>query len=845
MKKLLSLTVAIILGIGALYANPVDVNSAKAVGQKFVQTRFEETRGANLELVYTFSVDREVSFYVFNVDNNGFVVVSADDMFRPIVGYGIGETFDTENPERMYYLNSLAEGRSLDRNKVYDPAVADEWESLRQYGRLRGSYGNPIVEPLIQTRWNQNPAPYNSACPADPQGPGGHVYVGCVATAMAQIMNYWKHPLQGQGSHSYYCPGYGTLSANFGATTYDWDNMLNNYNGSYTPEQGEAVAILGYHCGVAVDMQYDGVEGSGTQSALVPNAVATYFRYTNAVSIQNKGNLAQWLATLKAGLDKGWPMYYSGHAANANAGHAFICDGYDDADYFHFNWGWGGSGDNWFLVGDIEYNTNNQTITNFVPIDVYNNTAQAPTNLNVTKTSDVAQEATLTWVNPTKTLGNITLTAIDQIVVEREGFIVHTVDNPAPGATMTWVDSNVPCYSTFQYKVYAVINGARGNNIVASESFGPTCEWRIIATTTNMTGWKSGYVVAYDGAGREIDRFTMTSNNPANYAMNVTIGKVKFGWLAGTDNVALTIKIKDAAGTVVYQYDGTSNNIPTVLYEGNNGCGNAAPTEAPGELFASKQGEYVVLTWSGSLKNNYGYNIYRDGYLFELAHGTEFVDETATLGGHCYQVCYLTDGGESAFSNEACESSGEGCDTGRDLWFYIQDNGKPMITWEHPLAGNPSGYFVYRKINDGEYEQAKIVSGNKKEYKETKTMQDGSWYYYKVIPYYQDIDCYAAPIKAKYNNEYFVKMQYSLDGVEDNMAQNVSVYPNPAKDMLTVKAENLSNVVVYNSLGQKVLALSVDGDEAVIDMSGFEAGIYMVRVIANGNEVTRKVSVVK
>ena len=90
MKKLLSLIAAVVLGIGTMFANPVDVNTAKMLGQKFVLTNFEETRGANLELVYTFSVADETSFYVFDVDNNGFVIVSADDIFRPIVGYSIG-----------------------------------------------------------------------------------------------------------------------------------------------------------------------------------------------------------------------------------------------------------------------------------------------------------------------------------------------------------------------------------------------------------------------------------------------------------------------------------------------------------------------------------------------------------------------------------------------------------------------------------------------------------------------------------------------------------------------------------------------------------------------------------
>ena len=113
--------------------------------------------------------------------------------------------------------------------------------------------------------------------------------------------------------------------------------------------------------------------------------------------------------------------------------------------------------------------------------------------------------------------------------------------------------------------------------------------------------------------------------------------------------------------------------------------------------------------------------------------------------------------------------------------------------------------------------------------------------------YYEDIDCYSAPAKCLYGNDYFVKVYFDPEhlGVDENEVNTVSVYPNPAKDVLTVKAENLSSVVVYNSLGQRVFAQDVDANETVIDMSNFEAGIYMVRIVADGNEVTRKISVVK
>lgn len=316
MKKYLMSLLALVLAVGTLTAKPVDINTAKMVGQKFAQT----TLGINsedLNLVYTVNTDRgEASMYVFNVGNSGFVVVSADDNFRPVVGYSKSDIFDPNNisPEMLFYMKALAGGRS--QAKHPDERAAEEWHSVMNYGRALSYNGGKGVDYLVQTRWNQDPAPYNSMCPADPQGPGGHVYVGCVATAMAQLMNYWKYPAQGQGSHSYYCPGYGTQSANFGATTYDWDNMLNSYSaGSYSPEQGNAVALLGYHCGVAVDMQYDGVDGSGTDSGLVPNAIKNYFKYSTYAQLISYSNLNYWQNTLKEQFDLGWPVYYSGYSS--------------------------------------------------------------------------------------------------------------------------------------------------------------------------------------------------------------------------------------------------------------------------------------------------------------------------------------------------------------------------------------------------------------------------------------------------------------------------------------------------------------------------------------------------
>lgn len=851
MKKLLTLVIAVVLGMSALFANPVDVNTAKELGHQFVQANFEKTMRADLQLYYTVTSDNgEPCVYVFNIGNEGFVMVAASDNVRPILAYSENGPFDASNPYNgaMFMLDTYKNSISyaIEKNITATPDIAGQWESLRNCGKLSNSRQG-TVGPLVTTKWNQN-SPYNLYAPAAAGGPGGRCYAGCVATAMSQVMKYWDHPAQGTGSHSYYCPGYGQQSANFGATTYHWDLMPRTLSGA-SQEQIEAVATLMYHCGVAVDMGF-APDGSGAYSGDVPPAMAQYFDYNYCVQKQRSTyTLTNWIALLEAEFDLGRPVYYSGHSSSG--GHAFVADGYNEDDFIHFNFGWSGSDDDWYQVDAIDYNNNAAAIINYVPSAVYQNTVQAPTNVTATKAGELAQEATITWTNPTKTMNNQNVSSIDQIVVTRNGKVIYTVDNPTPGASLSFVDNNVPCYSTFEYKVFAVLNGVNGAAGVASESFGPTCQWKIVATTTNMTGWKGGYLVSYDGAGAEIDRFTMTSNNPTTYNMDLTIGRVSFAWKAGTDNVALTFKIKDSAGTVVYEYNGNSNDIPEgTLYAANNGCGNAAPTEVPTNLHATLDGDNIVLTWEGTAKTNYGFNIYRDGLLCELAHTNEFIDEAPSLGGHCYQVCVLGDGGESEMSNEACGTTGEGCDAPKNEWYYTNEsNGKPVITWELPdNTEGLSGFFIYRKVNeDGEYERIKIVAANKTEYKETKPLEVGTWYYYRVKAYYEDIDCYSAPAKCVYGNDYFVKVYFDPEhlGVDENEVNTVSVYPNPAKDVLTVKAENLSSVVVYNSLGQRVFAQDVEANETTINMSDFEAGIYMVRIVANGNEVTRKISVIK
>ena len=337
------------------------------------------------------------AYYVFNIGQTCFVVISADDSFRPIVGYSEEGTFPTENPspEMMYYLDNLSQGRqvALRASIATDEQIREEWKALLSGEKMAPRNDLRSSFHLVQTRWNQN-YPYNKFCPRA-EGEG-LPYAGCVATAMSQVMNYWKHPAHGAGKHSYEYAQYGMISADFSTATYEFDKMLNSISDMSPAEQVDPIALLMFHCGVAVDMMYS-TGGSGAYSEDVPEAVLKYFGYTNRCRIHYRDSysLKEFQDILKDQFGLGWPCYYSGSDTEGNGGHAFVCDGYDENDLFHFNWGWSGSGDGFFAIDELNvssyaFNSGQAVIVNFVPADVFLHTAKAPDLLTAEPLGDAS-----------------------------------------------------------------------------------------------------------------------------------------------------------------------------------------------------------------------------------------------------------------------------------------------------------------------------------------------------------------------------------------------------------------------------------------------------------------------
>ena len=303
----------------------------------------------SIESIESFSIEDLDVFYVIELNPKGFILISHDNLVRPILAYSFEEDFRFDNiPTNLNYVFDLYKKQILQQQELRnDPNndIANEWIKFSRQVDYEPSTRS--VSPLIMARFDQGTS-WNDMCPEDSDGPGGNVLVGCVAVCMAQIMHYWSYPEVGYGSHGYTHQQYGYQYANFGNSYYDYSQMPNNYA---TTESQELL----YHCGVAVNMGY-GVDGSGANvfgnGNTTERAMEDYFLFKDdldEVEPWQYGTTA-YRELLQNELNNNRPIIYVGYSDDA--GHAWNIDGYDD-DYFHNNWGWGGSQNGYFLLSSL------------------------------------------------------------------------------------------------------------------------------------------------------------------------------------------------------------------------------------------------------------------------------------------------------------------------------------------------------------------------------------------------------------------------------------------------------------------------------------------------------------
>ena len=340
-------------------AAPVDVASAFDRAARCLDSSAGHARFSGrpaLRLIHAEPSDVNAAwadYYVFNAGDGAdgaFVIVAGDDRIKGALAYGNG-TLDLSNlPCGMqWWLNSHK--KQIEWLHTH-PGMA--WDAPRVTA-------GPEVAPLLVSTWSQG-TPYNNLCPTY----RGHKCVtGCVATAMAQVMYYWKFPPELSDLPGYTTPSYYITLPDLPPATADWDNMLEGYALSYTPAQGDAVALLMLYCGQASTMDYSPeASGSTGASQLLGMRLMGYNLGARNLKREDYDD-ATWEALMQEELRAGRPVLYTGHGEGG--GHAFVVDGYDGLMY-HINWGWEGVADGYFFLDYfMDFNSGQQMLNNVYP----------------------------------------------------------------------------------------------------------------------------------------------------------------------------------------------------------------------------------------------------------------------------------------------------------------------------------------------------------------------------------------------------------------------------------------------------------------------------------------------
>ena len=575
--------------IGSLMAGPVDQQKAQKLGAKFLSTTAISQKNADIQLdLVSVAADRDATdYYVFNVSNGeGFVVISGDDRVRPILAYS---TTGKYNPNDVadgfqYTLNGFRNEIQYVRehNLTATPDIVAEWKSVSETGSLnRGGQTRAVVEPLCHSIWNQN-YPWNSQCPpcVDTLGNGGHVFAGCAATAMGQVMKFWDWPAVGNGSHSYNADGIGPLTANFGETEYHFELIPLALDSTSSEEEIYYVAQLLYHLGIALDMQYSAV-GSGANALSVYTAFQSYFRYTRDFPQINAGDLIpgygytneEWAQMLKdGGLDEHLPVFYTGSDDGGAGGHAFVCDGYDENDYFHFNWGWSGRDDAWCPIGALhttryDFNQTNMFIGHIVPEN--NEYFSRPDSVSKMAVLEEAFDAArLTWTNPTTDLNGNTLTDITSVTIRRNFEEIAVLTDVEAGADMEYIDNGLEP-GLYEYSIYITNEAGISRTTYRSILVGEKCNIVFQMHDNGGDGWKGAAISIADENFNRLAVVTMTQGSALVVDLPLLTGNLNFIWNSGwyhaypeydTDSEC-SFTIINAQGQTIYTSTGLEEGV--------------------------------------------------------------------------------------------------------------------------------------------------------------------------------------------------------------------------------------------------------------------------------------------
>lgn len=481
MKRITSLAIMSATTL-ALLAAPLTPEQALRRVQGNSALKMPSKSGTSMKLSFSMQTQKgEPAVYIFDRPaSSGYLIVSADDTATPLLGYADSGSFDANNmpPQLEWWLSEYA--------SQIDYASANG---------IKNTYA-PIankkeIAPLVKTKWNQG-TPYNNLCPSvnNVKCPSG-----CVATAMAQVMKFWNYPEVGTGRVTATLPSGGTGEGfiNLAQKPFDWNNMIDSYSGyDYTNEQGNAVSTLMQAAGYAAKMNY-APGGSGALSINAAISLSKNFKYNPNIQYLQRlyFNASEWNEIVYNELAAGRPILYGGQSTSV--GHEFVCDGYDGNGYFHFNWGWGGMSDGYFILDALNpnsvgtgggagggYNSRQDIIIGIQPSSV-------ETDVYLTQFGNLSASASGSNIslalNYNGNVGNWVNAGISAVKV-RMGAEIVSVDNPEIKPQYVRLFSNdidIPALTLNGYNIS--YQGIKGNATVSIPSILPNGKYKVTVCT--------------------------------------------------------------------------------------------------------------------------------------------------------------------------------------------------------------------------------------------------------------------------------------------------------------------------------------------------------------------------
>lgn len=483
-------------GQTAINAQYVSIQDAQQVAISVISERFP-TSDFELTEIDCDSFNGIPVMYVQYLKPSGFIIIAASRSVMPLLGYSFDSYFDPNrncysfNSWMHHYVNQICKAQ-LSKTEI-NPIVNAAWD---RYLRSDVQRSRPAMEPLLKTTWNQDTY-YNELCPVDAGGPDDHCYAGCVATAIGQLMNYFRWPLQGNGSYTSTDLVYGPLSVDYGNSFYNWNEMPLNLGRS-----NFEVAQLLYHIGVSVDMHYS-PNGSGMNNHKAAYTMRTYFKYVDSTEYYFRDSISlDWDSVLISHLNRNLPLYYAGWSDTIyEMGHAFVCDAYQDTAYFHFNWGWDGSYDGFFYIdnlmpGGSDFTLLHEAVVNMQPDGAYpyycSGLVDTLTSLDGTIDDgsgplyNYAPNANCSWlIAPMDSISKISLSFVSlNTEAVNDVITIYNGDNTSSPIVGSYSGSNIP--ATINVNGKKVLVTFHSDNLNESNGFMLSWSSTVIPFCSNM-----------------------------------------------------------------------------------------------------------------------------------------------------------------------------------------------------------------------------------------------------------------------------------------------------------------------------------------------------------------------